>query len=148
MPDPAESEFVGLLYDAALNRVPRVDVVSGMARILEAETSSLFTHDPIAGTSDILGMHNNADDYIKTYASTFVYHALWTHEALRRRHYGQATIGSELVSDSMWRRSVIYNEFLRARADAFYLVGSLLRLRGGNSLAIGCQWPSSVNSQL
>lgn len=36
---------------------------------LEAQTSSLITHGPIAWTTDILATHNDASDYIQPCAS-------------------------------------------------------------------------------
>jgi DNA-binding CsgD family transcriptional regulator/PAS domain-containing protein len=144
MSDLPELDFIGVLYDAAFDRLPWADVAAGVARLLESETSTLFTHDPVADAIDILGMHNNSADDIQTYFSTFLEHDLWAHEALRRRQYGKATLGSELVSDDTWRRSVIYNEFLRPRTDAFYALGAMARFQGGGALVLGCHRPSSA----
>jgi DNA-binding CsgD family transcriptional regulator/PAS domain-containing protein len=144
MSNLSELDFIGMLYDAACDRLPWVEVGAGAARLLESETSTLLTHDPLADAIDILAMHNNSADDMRTYVSTFLQHDLWAHEGLRRRLYGKATLGSELVSDDAWRQSVIYNEFLRSRTDAFYALGAMARLQRGGALVLGCHRPSSA----
>lgn len=136
-----ETDFVGMLYDAALGRIDWQTVVARMATVMGSETSSLIAHDPVRDRTSILGMHCLTDDYVEVYGSSFFQHDLWTHEALRRRRYDRATLGIELVSDADWEHSVIYNEFLRPRTDAFHLVGGMVRLHGGGVLAIGCHRP-------
>ncbi len=141
-----EQEFVGLLYDAALGRLSWQVVVERMAAVLGSQTSSLIAHDPLRDRTAILGMHCLTDDYIDVYGSSFFEHDLWTQQALRRQIYDRPALGVEVVSEDEWRRSVIYNEFLRPRTDAFHLVGGMLRLEDGGVLAIGCHRPSSVTA--
>jgi len=142
----AELEFIGKLYDAALGRTSWQAVVTSMADVIGSQTSSLIAHDPLRDRTGILGMHCLTDDYVEVYGQSFFGHDLWTHEALRRRHYNKSTLGTELVSEKDWERSVIYNEFLRPRTDAFHLVGGMVHLAGGGVLAIGCHRPRSTSA--
>jgi DNA-binding CsgD family transcriptional regulator len=141
----SENDFIGLLYDAALGRRPWQSAVGAMADVVGSETSSLLIHDPLRGSTEILGMHCLTEDYIEVYGSTFFEHDLWTKEALRRRLHDRVALGTELVSDAQWEGSIIYNEFLRPRTDAFHLVGGMVHLHAGGVLAIGCHRPRSVS---
>jgi len=141
-----ETEFIGRLYDAALGRLSWETIVAELATVIGSQTSSLISHDPLSDQTAILGMHCLPDDYMEVYGTSFFEHDLWTQEALRRRHYDRATLGIELVSEHQWERSVIYNEFLRPRTDAFHLVGGMVHLHGGGVLAIGCHRARSASA--
>ena len=71
----------------------------------------------------------------------FAQHDVWALGALERRIFGKALVGEQVVDDDAFLGSYIYNEYLKPSVDARYMVGSLVRLQGGNHGAIGVHRP-------
>jgi DNA-binding CsgD family transcriptional regulator len=138
MASRSESEFIGQLYDAALGRVPWPEVGRSLSRILDGCSASLFTGDPVRGTTEVLALDRVTDRFFQRYHSEFLHHDLWAQGALRQAVYGKAVRGSEVVPDRVLERSTFYNEFLKLESDIFHLAGSMLKLEDGRVLVVGC----------
>lgn len=146
MPKLSESEFIGLLYDAAMGRFPWPDVVAAMADMLDGGSAALYASDPVRGDTQIVGLHGVSSDFAELYGTHFLQHDLWAQGAIRQGKLGKAVVGPEIIPDREWERSVIYNELMRTRTGAFHVLGSMLKLTDGRVMAVGSHRPRSMGA--
>lgn len=123
-------ELVGEIYDAALSRVPWLEVGERLKGAIGATTASVFVknHD---GTVDSL-VRMATPQAVEAYIREFAAHDLWHHESVKRGIRGRAARGSEAVPDAVFERSYYYNEFSRLHGNnAFYCCGIVDDLETG-----------------
>lgn len=135
-----ENELIEALYDAALGHQAWEHAGHQIREYLGSKTLMLSTHDPRHKKADVVLTLGMTARQVEEYGH-FAQHDVWALGALERRIFGKAVISSEVVDDAALLRSYIYNEYLRPSVDARYMVGSLVRLQGGNHGAIGVHRP-------
>lgn len=115
-------ELVGEIYDAALSRVPWLEVGERLKGAIGATTVSVFVKNN-DGTIDSL-VRMTTPQAVEAYVREFAAHDLWHHESVKRGIRGRAARGSEAVPDAVFERSYYYNEFSRIYGNnAFYCCG-------------------------
>ncbi len=75
MTELTESEFVGLLYDAALSRTTWTSVAEALSQLLDC--SSAFVGDPQQVSSEIAGTHRIPPRFMDQYRAEFFKHDPW-----------------------------------------------------------------------
>lgn len=125
-----EHELVDALYDAALGHDSWEQIGHRFRDYLGGKTLMLSTHDPTHSAADVVLTQGLTPRQVLDYR-TFAAHDLWALGALKRRIFGKALTSTQLVDDTVFLRSFIYNEWLRPDVDARYVVGALLPLNGG-----------------
>lgn len=135
-----ESSLVEALYDAALGHLPWELIGYRLRDYMGGKTLMLSTHDPRHASADVVLTLGLTANQIQAYGH-FAPHDMWALGALRRRAFGRAFTGGQLVDDAVLLKSYIYNEYLKPDVDARYMVGSLLSLQGGNHAIVGVHRP-------
>ena len=105
-----------------------------------SKTLMLSTHDPLHKKADVVLTLGMTAQQVQEYGH-FAQHDVWALGGADRRIFGKALVGEQVVDDDAFLGSYIYNEYLKPSVDARYMVGSLVRLQGGNHGAIGVHRP-------
>jgi DNA-binding CsgD family transcriptional regulator len=138
---PAEGNgLIEALYDAALGHQAWEQAGHQIREYMGSKTLMLSTHDPLHKKADVVLTLGMTGQQVQEYGH-FAQHDVWALGALERRIFGKALVGEQVVDDDAFLRSYIYNEYLKPSVDARYMVGSLVRLQGGNHAAIGVHRP-------
>jgi DNA-binding CsgD family transcriptional regulator len=135
-----ENEVVDAFYDAALGHQSWEQAGHQLRQLLAGKTLMLSTHDSVHSTADVVLTLGMAQEQVQEYGH-FAAHDVWALGALKRRIVGKALTGEQVVAESTLLRSYIYNEYLRPRVDARYMVGSILPLRDGSHAVVGVHRP-------
>ncbi|GEP61739.1 helix-turn-helix transcriptional regulator [Reyranella soli] len=140
-----ENGLIESLYDAALGHHAWEQAGHQIREYMGSKTLMLSTHDPLHKRADVVLTLGMTARQVQEYGH-FAQHDVWALGALDRRIFGKALVGEEVVEDDAFKRSYIYNEYLKPSIDARYMVGSLVRLQGGNHAAIGVHRPHGARS--
>lgn len=139
-----EFETAGLMFDAALGRASWHDVGAQLVQLVEGATLTFIVQYPEQGLVDPIDVQEVTTKELDAYAAHFAPHDLWVTEARRRRLHSGAMLGTDLVSDTTWRDSVIYNELCRPNTDVFHGIMTMPVLSDGGVAALGIHRPSSA----
>lgn len=139
-----ENGLIESLYDAALGHQAWEQAGHQIREYMGSKTLMLSTHDPRHKKADVVLTLGMTAQQVQEYGH-FAQHDVWALGALERRIFGKALVGEQVVDDDAFLRSYIYNEYLKPSVDARYMVGSLLRLQGGNHAAIGVHRPHDAS---
>lgn len=110
----AFDELVGAIYEAGMNPEGWPTVLGLVRRHLDAHASQLWT--PVMhGTGGFAFTHNLDEGARPSYVAYYHQHDIWNNGALRRGlvRDDSAFLGSQMVDDEAWRRSEIWNDFMR-----------------------------------
>ncbi len=135
-----ENEIVDAFYDAALGHQSWDQAGHQLRRLMAGKTLMLSTHDSAHSAADVVLTLGITQEQVQEYGH-FAAHDVWALGALQRRIVGKALTGEQVVAESTLLRSYIYNEYLRPRVDARFMVGSILPLRDGSHAVVGVHRP-------
>lgn len=144
MAEVTESEFVGLLYDAALGRTTWSKIAEALSQLLDC--SSVFLGDPQQVSSEITATHRISPRFVELYQKEFFKHDPWTAGVARLRIHNEAHRGTDIVDRATFERSSFYNDFLCHEIDSYHLAGALLGQPHGRSLIVSCHRPKTLEA--
>jgi DNA-binding CsgD family transcriptional regulator len=134
------SSLVGALYDAALNPADWPQLAPMLARAFGAESTAIFQLDLAQGSAALFGITGNFDaKAMSEYEAYYHQKDLWAIE-MSKSPTGRARLSQEIVEDSEFLNSEIYNGFAK-RIDLFWSVASVMALEKQFMGAIGIHRP-------
>ena len=131
--DLALGAIVERIHSAALE--PRLwsDVMSDIARLCGAHTGIFYEVDRVRGQSGVLGAVNIDPSSARTYEEHYVSVDPWQQHAIRSQT-GRINLTHEFISDSEFRRSEFYQDYLR-QSGIFYAMGGTV-VRDADHMAV------------
>jgi len=134
------SSLIEALYDAALNPADWPQLAPMFARAFGAESSAIFQLNLAQGSAALFGITGNFDAMaMSEYEAYYHQKDLWAIE-MSKSPTGRARLSQEIVGDSEFLNSEIYNGFAK-RIDLFWSVASVMALEKQFMGAIGIHRP-------
>lgn len=136
-----ENGLIEALYDAALGYRSWVDVSQSLMRQIGGQSLVFSTQHLRTSQVDLHGWLGLSTQALQEYAQ-FLPHDVWANGYVERRLFGQAAVGSSVVTERTLKRSFLYNEYLRPRhVGIYHLVGTVIPMDGGFQAALGIHRP-------
>ena len=137
------SRLIASVYDAALNPADWPQLAQTLARAFDAESSAIFQLNLAQGSAALLGITGNFDaKAMSEYEAYYHQKDLWA-IALSKSPTGRAMLGTEIVGETEFLDSEVYNDFAK-RIELFWSVASVMALDKQFMGAIGIHRPHSA----
>lgn len=132
------------IYDAALDDDAFARLPTQLAAAIGVRSAALLAFDREGSPVDQACGYWPESFWAQYQRDGLHVHDLWTVRTAAQRVFGRFVDTSEFVSDDEFRRSIIYNELIRAHGDdSFYCAGLLVPLDGGGLATLGVHNPQS-----
>jgi DNA-binding CsgD family transcriptional regulator len=133
-------DFIGRIYDAALNEELWPGVAPRLAHLFDSPSAALQIKDAASGSVEIISSTSNLnpsamEEYRKYYCNIDIWHKRAAAVGLSR-----VLASDDLIADSELERTEFWQDWCR-KIDQFYIVGSVLSLGGGAGAALGIHRP-------
>ena len=136
----AFATVLGDFAEAALDESFWAPAIEGLIRLHGGSSGGLMTLDRQAQAPDVLAMPGFTEDALRLYAEHYHRVDLWANLG-RSRPSMRAMLGESLVTDAVFERSEVWNDYSRLHVGAFRLLGAVFDLGGGRTAVFGLHRP-------
>ena len=134
-------DLVGRVYDAALDPNSWCGVATTLAETFGSTSAAIQLRHVPTGSIELLAMTQNYNSgSLGAYQSYYGQRDLWL-QAAAKLGGPHVVLGQEIVNESEFARSEIYNDWCREVGDIFHIVGAVYPVGGAEIFGIGIHRP-------
>lgn len=137
----ADTETIGVLYDAAMGNVEWGVAGNHLLRLVDGATLTLTAQYSADGGVDLIDMQGVTAREVELYAGSFLPDDVWRNAAIERRILDRVVLGTDLVTENDYRHSRIYTDLCRPNTDIFHGVMVTGSMPDGGVFSLGIHRP-------
>jgi len=124
MRDRNIAELIGRIYDAAQDEGLWLGLACQIAETFDSNSTVLYLREMgAAGALVLSATENFGPDFHESYDKYYWQHDIWHSQVVKLGLTSKVVTSKDLIADSDFERSEIYNDFLRG-TGIFYIIGA------------------------